>query len=197
MSRKVVVTCALTGGFDTTSKNPAVPVSPEAIANSGLDAARSGAGVLHIHVRDPLSGKPSMAVEHYQEAVERIRARSKDVVINLTSGPGARFIPSHDDPTSPAPGTTLTTPERRMSHIESLRPEICSLDVGSMNFGPHLFIHTPGRVGLEDNLYLSAGKLAPSNAALVAKAVRIIEHLGCAIASPAEARALFAIGGRR
>jgi uncharacterized protein (DUF849 family) len=290
MSRKVVVTCALTGGFETVDRNPAVPVSPEQIARSALDAAGAGAAAVHIHVRDPETAKPSMALELYQETVERIRAEDKAVLINLTSGPGGRFIPTPEEPLKPAPGTTLTTPDVRMRHIEKLRPEICSLDVGTMNFGPHVFINTPGhladmakrakaarvkpeievfdmghlelgkkligdglidapplfqlclgisfgapatpesmlamrnnlppgaiwsafgisrmqfpmvaqavllgghvRVGLEDNLYLEPGRLAPSNAALVEKAVKIIELLGAPVASPAEARQIFGL----
>jgi uncharacterized protein (DUF849 family) len=290
MSRKVVLTCALTGGFETADKNPAVPISPKQIARSALEAARAGAAAVHIHVRDPKTAKPSMALELYQETVERIRAEDKAVIINLTSGPGGRFVPTPEEPLKPAPGTTLTTPDVRMRHIEVLRPEICSLDAGSMNFGPHVFINTPVhlaemaarakaagvkpeievfdlghielgkkliadglidapalfqlclgisfgapptpetvlamrnnlppgaiwsafgisrmqfpmaaqavllgghvRVGLEDNLYVEAGKLAPSNAALVEKAVNIVELLGASVASPAEARQIFGV----
>jgi uncharacterized protein (DUF849 family) len=288
---KTVITCALTGGFDTVDKNPAVPVTPEQIARSGLDAANAGAAVIHIHVRDPKTGKPSMALELYEETVQRIRAENKQVIVNLTSGAGGRFIPGETKPLEAATGTTLTTPAIRMQHIEKLKPDICSLDCGSMNFGPHVFINTPGhladmaaramsvgtkpelevfemghiemakkliadglipgvplfqlclgisygapatpetmlamrnnlphgalwsafgigrqqfpfvaqtvlfgghvRVGLEDNLYLGKGQLAPSNAAMVAKAAAIIRLIGGDIATPSEARMIFGLG---
>ena len=96
MSRKVVITCALTGGADSVSKSPAVPVTPEQIANSAIEAANAGAAVVHIHVRDPETGKASMAQELYSEVVERIRGDGPDMVINLTTGPGARFVPGAD-----------------------------------------------------------------------------------------------------
>src|ERR1051325_4315724 len=88
MSRKTVITCALTGSFDTPSKNPAVPVTPEQIAASALDAAKAGAAVVHVHVRDPKTTKPSMELALYQEVVERIREKNADVLINLTTGAG-------------------------------------------------------------------------------------------------------------
>ncbi|WP_165795663.1 3-keto-5-aminohexanoate cleavage protein, partial [Methylobacterium frigidaeris] len=92
MSRKTVITCALTGSFDTASKNPAVPVSPQAIAQSALEAASAGAAIVHIHVRDPETGKPSMDLALYREVVERIRERNADVVLNLTTGAGGRYV---------------------------------------------------------------------------------------------------------
>ena len=146
MAAKTIVTCALTGGFDTVSKNPAVPVSPEQIAKSALDAADAGAAIVHIHVRDPRTGKPSMALELYEETVQRIRAVNRDVILNLTTGAGGRFIPGADDPRVAAVGSTLTTPAIRMRHIVKIKPEICTLDCGSMNFGPHVFVNTPAHL---------------------------------------------------
>ena len=90
MSRKTVITCALTGSFDTPSKNPAVPVTPVEIANSALEAAKAGAAVVHIHVRDPKTTKPSMELSLYREVVERIRDKNDQVVLNLTTGPRLR-----------------------------------------------------------------------------------------------------------
>jgi uncharacterized protein (DUF849 family) len=227
----------------------------------------------------------------YAEVVDRIRQSGTDVVINLTTGPGGRFAPDMADPMKPAAGTTLRTPRQRVQHVLDLRPEICSLDMGSMNMGQTVFVNTspileamatdireasvtpelevfqtghlllakrmietgyikppgmfqmclgiawaqpatpeamsymrsllpPGapwfafgislhqfpmaaqavllgghvRVGLEDNLYLERGKLAPSNAALVAKAVKIVELLGCGVATPDEARQILGLG---
>ncbi len=291
MSRKVVITCALTGSFDTPGKNPAVPVSPEQIATSALEAAKAGAAVVHIHVRDPKTTKPSMELSLYRETVERIRDKNDHVVINLTTGAGGRYAPDPADPRKPGPGTTLTTPAARVRHVEELRPEICTLDVATLNFGETVFMNTPAhlremadrakaagvkpevevfdlghielakrlvadghiaepplfqlclgipwgapatpetmiqmrdrlpknavwsafgiaraefpmavlaaelggnvRIGLEDNLYVSRGRLAPSNAALVEKAVTVLSLLDVSIATSAEAREIFGLG---
>ena len=106
MADPIIITCAVTGGGDTVSKNPAVPVTPEQIATAAIDAGKAGAAIAHIHVRDPATGQGSMDLAHYREVVERIRDSGSDILINLTTGAGARFIPGEDDPLSPAPGTT-------------------------------------------------------------------------------------------
>jgi 3-dehydrocarnitine:acetyl-CoA trimethylamine transferase len=290
MQRKVMISCAVTGSADTPGRNPAVPVTPDQIARSALDAAKAGAAIVHIHVRNPETTRPSMNPAHYREVVERIRASGSDVLINLTTGPGARFAPGVDDPLKVGPATTLKTAAERVQHIVELKPDICSLDMGSMNMGPHVFVNTPGyletmaiairdanvlpelevfeaghlllakkmietghikppgmfqiclgiswaqpatpeamtymrsllppaspwfafgislyqfpmvaqavllgghpRVGLEDNIYLEKGKLAPSNAALVEKAAKIIELLGDVVATPADARQMLGL----
>ena len=95
MQRKVMIACAVTGSADTPGKNPAVPVTPAQIAQSAIDAAKAGAAIVHVHVRDPQTTKPSMDVAHYREVVQRIRDSGTDVVINLTTGPGARCGPMH------------------------------------------------------------------------------------------------------
>src|SRR6478672_6620996 len=294
VQRKVMISCAVTGSADSVGKNPAVPVTPEQIAASAIDAAQAGAAIVHIHVRDPNTGLPSMEGAHYAEVVERIRANGTDVVINLTTGPGGRFSPSAADPMKPGPGTTLRTPRQRVQHVLDLRPEICSLDMGSMNMGANVFVNTPPileamakdireagvtpelevfetghlllarrmietghikppgmfqiclgiswgqpatpeamtymrgllpqnspwfafgislyqfpmvaqavllgghvRVGLEDNIYLGKGQLAPSNAALVEKAGRIIEELGDHVATAGDARGILGLNGAR
>jgi 3-dehydrocarnitine:acetyl-CoA trimethylamine transferase len=291
VQRKVMISCAVTGSADSAGKNPAVPVTPEQIAISAIDAAKAGAAIVHIHVRDPQTGLASMEGAHYAEVVDRIRQSGTDVVINLTTGPGGRFSPDPADPMRPGAGTTLRTPRQRVQHVLDLRPEICSLDMGSMNMGANVFVNTPPileamatdireagvtpelevfetghlllakrmietgfirppgmfqiclgiawgqpatpeamsymrnllppgapwfafgislhqfpmaaqavllggniRVGLEDNLYLERGRLAPSNAALVAKAAKIVELLGCAVATPDEARQMLGLG---
>jgi uncharacterized protein (DUF849 family) len=283
MQRKVIISCAVTGSADTPGKNPAVPVTPQQIAQSAIDAAKAGAA----HVRDPQTTRPSMDKALYREVVERIRASGVDVLINLTTGPGARFTPGADDPLKPGPATNLKLPAERVEHILELRPDICSLDMGSMNMGGYVFINTPSyleamavairdvdvlpelevfetghlllakrlietghlkkpgmfqiclgiswgqpatpeamhymrsllpaespwfafgislyqfpmvaqavllgghvRVGLEDNIYLGKGQLAPSNAALVEKAGKIIEILGDHVATAKDARAI-------
>jgi uncharacterized protein (DUF849 family) len=287
MQRKVMISCAVTGSADTPGKNPAVPITPQQIAQSSIDAAKAGAAIVHLHVRDPLTTRPSMDGALYREAVDRIRSSGVDVLINLTTGPGGRFAPGLDDPFKSSAATTLKSPAQRVEHVLALLPDICSLDMGSMNMGGHVFINSPSyleamaiairdadvlpelevfeaghlllakrlmetghikapgmfqiclgiawgqpatpeamaymrgllpkesewfafgislhqfpmvaqavllgghvRVGLEDNIYLSRGQLAPSNAALVEKAARIIELLGDTVATPAEAREL-------
>jgi uncharacterized protein (DUF849 family) len=290
MQRKVMISCAVTGSADTPGRNPAVPVTPEQIAQSAIDAAKAGAAIVHIHVRDPQTTRPSMDIALYREVVDRVRASGTDVLINLTTGPGARFVPGEEDPEKPGRGTTMKRPAERVRHVLELRPDICSLDMGSLNMGPHVFINTPAhleamaaairdagvlpelevfetghlllakrmietghikppgmfqiclgiswgqpatpeamsymrtllppsspwfafgislhqfpmaaqavllgghpRVGLEDNLYLEKGKLAPSNAALVEKAASIVEILGDSVASPADARQMLGL----
>ena len=290
MQRKVMISCAVTGSADTPARNPAVPVTPRQIAESALDAAKAGAAIVHIHVRDPKTTRPSMELALYREVVDRIRGSGSGVLINLTTGPGARFVPGSEDPEKPGPGTTLKHPGERVHHIVELKPDICSLDLGSLNMGPHVFVNTPShletmavairdagvlpelevfetghlllakrmienghikppgmfqiclgiswgqpatpeamsymrsllptaspwfafgislhqfpmaalavllgghpRVGLEDNIYLEKGKLAPSNAALVEKAVKIIEVLGDLVATPADARQMLGL----
>jgi uncharacterized protein (DUF849 family) len=294
MQRKVIISCAVTGSADSPGKNPAVPVTPEQIAHSCTDAAKAGAAIVHIHVRDPKTTKPSMDGALYREVVERIRGSGTDVLINLTTGPGARFQHDPDDPTKASADSTLRGPEDRVRHVQELRPDICSLDMGSLNMGNRVFINTPEhlqkmalaikeagvmpelevfetghlllakkfleaghvkgpgmfqiclgiawgqpatpeammymrnllpagspwfafgislhqfpmvaqtvllgghvRVGLEDNLYLGKGQLAPSNAALVEKAGRIIEQLGDSVATPNEAREILGLQSAR
>src|SRR3954464_12456350 len=109
MQRKVMISCAVTGSAETPGRNPAVPVTPEQIATSAIDAAKAGAAIVHIHVRDPKTTLPSMDGALYAEGVDRIRSSGTDVVINLTTGPGGRFAPDPTDPMKPGPGTTLRT----------------------------------------------------------------------------------------
>jgi uncharacterized protein (DUF849 family) len=291
LTRPVIITCALTGGAALSGKNKAVPVTPQEIADSAIGAARAGAAIVHIHVRDPATGQPSMRPELYRETVQRIRDSGVHVIINLTTGPGARFVPGDDDPRVGGAGTTLKPWPDRVVHVEELKPEVCSLDVGSMNFGEHVFVNTPAhlrrmaeaikatgtkpelevfdlghvrlgrrlvdeglveppplfqiclgipwgapatpetmlamrnslppgalwagfgigpmqfpmaaqavllgghvRVGLEDNLYLRRGEPAPGNAALVERAVAIVNELGEQPASVSEARSILRLG---
>lgn len=288
MRDKIVITCAVTGNLTTPDQSPHLPITPEEIADACLGAAEAGAAVAHIHVREPGSGKPSMELEYYQDVVARIRAKNRALILNITTGPGGRFVPSDDDPKIAAPGTTLIAPEARVAHIPVLKPDICTLDLNTMNSGSQVVINTPGnvrrmakiireaqvkpeielfdsgdialmidlfrdgtlkgsaltsfvlgvkygfqpspetviyarnllpadaeftafgigrstfpmvaqsvlagghaRTGLEDAVYLDRGLLAPSNAAMVDKARKIIEQLGAQIATPSEARAIF------
>jgi len=141
--RKTILTCAVTGNLTRPDQTPYLPITPEQIANECLAAAEAGAAVVHIHVRDPLTGKPSMEVDHYRDVVDRIRRERNDLVINLTTGPGGRYVPSEDDPKVYAPGTTLLPPEKRVEHIALIRPDICSLDLNTMNSGPDVVFKTP------------------------------------------------------
>ena len=296
MANKTILTCAVTGSPPTVKKNPAVPVTPAQIAAACIEAARAGAAVAHVHVRDPETGLASMRLDLYREVVDRIRSSPVDVIINLTTGPGQRFAPGEDDPRTPGPGTNLTAPAIRVQHVVALRPELCSLDVATMASGDafgstvmmntvkhlqimatairdagvkpelevfdsghvrlacHLiktgFLESPPffqfglglewgapdtpeslgflrsllpadaewaafgigprqfpvvamaaaagghvRVGLEDNLYLDRGVLAPSNTVLVERAVGIVESLGRSLATPAEARQILGLAG--
>jgi uncharacterized protein (DUF849 family) len=288
--QKVIITCAITGNLTRPEQSPFLPITPQQIADSALEAAEAGAAIAHIHVRDPETGRPSMGIELYRDVMDRIRARHPKLVINLTTGPGGRFVPSEEDPKVAGPGTTLMAPEKRVEHVEILRPEICTLDLNTMNSGGQVVINTPTnarkmahriravgvmpelelfdsgdchlardliaegvlqgpglfslvlgvkygfdassetmlygrsllppgaiwtgfgigraefpmvaqaylfgghvRVGMEDNLYLSRGVLAKTNAELVAHAANILKSLGASIATPADARAMLGL----
>lgn len=144
--RPTLLTCAVTGNLTKPEQTPYLPVTPAQIADECLAAAEAGAAVVHIHVRDPVTGKPSMDVDHYRDVVDRIRRRHRSLVINLTTGPGGRYVPSEDDPKIYAAGTTLLPPEKRVEHIALIRPDICSLDLNTMNSGPDVVINTPRNV---------------------------------------------------
>lgn len=146
MRSHVIVTCAVTGGDDTAGKFPSVPVTPAQIAQAAVDACDAGAAIAHIHVRDPATGKPSMDIALYREVVERIRDSGSPVLINLTTGPGARFVPSDTQANTAAEGSNLRPPADRVRHITALRPDICSLDMGSLNFGRGTLINVPRHV---------------------------------------------------
>ena len=146
MNNEVIVTCAVTGAGDTLGKHPEVPVTPEQISNAAIAAAKAGASVAHIHVRDPETGLGSRDVNLFKEVVERIRDSETDVVINLTAGMGGDWVPSDENPSMPGPGTDMIGPEERLAHVKEIQPEICSLDCGTMNFGNgnEIYISPPG-----------------------------------------------------
>ncbi|PQZ97099.1 NADPH:quinone reductase [Arthrobacter sp. MYb224] len=145
MNRKIILTCALTGAGDTTAKSEFVPVTPEEIAKDAIAAARAGASVVHIHVRDLQTKLSSRKVEYYREVVERVRASEVDPVINLTAGMGGDLVLDPQNPTAQLPGTDLVSGLERLPHVEQLLPEICTLDCGSLNFGDgsNLYVSTP------------------------------------------------------
>lgn len=145
MTQPVIVSCALTGAGDTTSSSRYVPITPEQIAREALAVRQAGAAIAHIHVRDPHTGKPSRDIALYRDVVSRIRDAGSDVLINLTTGVGARFVPGDDDPNRNAmPG--MVQPEERMAHVLELRPDICSLNIATMNFGTYAFVNIPDHV---------------------------------------------------
>jgi len=156
---KTIITCAVTGSLTKPDQSPYIPITPEQIANAAIDAAKAGAAVAHIHVRDPETGNPSMAFELYREVVERIRESDSDLVINLTTGPGGRFVPSDDDPKVPAPTTNLLPPEPRVEHVVKLKPEICTLDLNNMWFGDGVVMNTPKTAAAMAKLIYEAGVL--------------------------------------
>jgi uncharacterized protein (DUF849 family) len=281
----------VTGGTPLGDDITTVPVTPQEIAASAIDAAKAGASVVHLHVRDLKTRRGSMDLGYYREVVARIRDSGVDVLINLTTGPGAQFYLSRDDPAVAGPGTRMRTALERVQHVVELKPDICSLDFNTMWFMNFAFINSPEmitemagmiraagvmpelevfdtgdihlarrlldtgvlaapgffqivlgtrygaaasvetmlymrsllppgakwaafgisrhsfpmlaqafllgghvRVGLEDNLYLEKGVPAPNNAALVRKAVQILDALGGAPATPSEARELLGLG---
>jgi uncharacterized protein (DUF849 family) len=161
MNPKVIITCAITGAGDTVGKHPAIPVTPEQIATSALEAARAGAAVVHCHVRDPKTGKSSRAVSLYREVVERIRAENKQVVINLTAGMGSDL--EVGDGEHPLPiikeRSDLVGPVERLLHVAELRPDICTLDCGSLNYGDgnFLLVQTPTQLRAQAKLIQSYG----------------------------------------
>src|SRR6201998_2686706 len=104
--QKVIITCAITGTLPGPEQSPFLPITPQQIADSALEAAEAGAAIAHIHVRDPETGRPSMSIDLYRDGVRRIRARNPKMIINLTTGPGGRFVPSDEDPKIAGPGTT-------------------------------------------------------------------------------------------
>lgn len=288
-AKKTILSVAVTGNLTTLQQHPGLPCTPEQIATAALESAKAGAAIAHIHVRHP-DGRPSMEISHYRETVDRIRQKNSDLIINLTTGPGGRFVPSKDDPRVAGPGSTLVHPLKRVEHIVELKPEIATLDLNTMWSGsaavlnppenvtimaneiqkagskPELevfdsgdiqlakvlldqgvlkrpplfqivmgvrygFISTPQtlmyaqsllpndamwaafaigrwefpmlatawhlgghvRVGMEDNVYISKGKLTPNNAALCEKAVRILDDMGAELATAKEARAILGL----
>lgn len=145
VNRSVILTCALTGAGDTADKSQHVPVTPQEIADSGIAAARAGASIIHIHVRDPQTKQGSRDTELYAEVARLIRASDVDPVINMTAGMGGDLIIDPENPTTQLEGTDLVNQNERLKHVEALRPEVCTLDCGTLNFGEgsNTYISTP------------------------------------------------------
>ena len=152
MNRDAFITCAVTGSGDTTGKSDKVPITPAEIATAAIDAAKAGAAIVHCHVRNPETGAPSRDTKLFREVTDRIRDADIDVVLNLTAGMGGDLVlggvetplpPSND-------GTDMAGATERMRHIAECRPEICTLDCGTMNFGHGDYIMTNSPVMLRE-----------------------------------------------
>jgi uncharacterized protein (DUF849 family) len=149
VNTEVFITCAVTGAGDTTRASDRVPVTPPEIAEAAIEAARAGAAVVHIHVRDAETGHGARDPALYREVVERVRGSDVDAVINLTAGMGGDLVLGGEDAPLPVDesGTDMIGAAERLAHVEELRPEICTLDCGSMNFaagGDYVMVNTPG-----------------------------------------------------
>ena len=149
MNADVFITCAVTGAGATADKSELVPVLPQDIADAAVEAGRSGAAIVHIHVRDPATGKGARDPALYREVVERIRSSDVDVVLNLSAGMGGDLVLGGDEAPLPLDpdGTDMAGAAERLTHVEELMPEICTLDCGSMNFaagGDYVLVNTPG-----------------------------------------------------
>ena len=143
MTNDVIITCAVTGAGDTTSRSNLVPITPHQVADAAIEAARAGAAVVHVHVRDPETGAGSRDPALFREAVDMIRDSGVDMIINLTAGMGGDWVPSEEDPSLPGPGSDMIGPEARLAHVIDCKPDICSLDCGTMNFaGDYAYINT-------------------------------------------------------
>jgi 3-keto-5-aminohexanoate cleavage enzyme len=125
VNEKIIITCAVTGSFPTKEMNPAVPYSPKEIINASYEAYKAGASVVHIHVRDPQTGEPTFKIDLFREVLEGIREKS-NIVVNLTTS-----------------GLRLQGPEAGEERLKtvSLKPDMCSFDIGSMNFGERVAIN--------------------------------------------------------
>ncbi len=147
MNQDVFITCAVTGSGGTQDRSPHVPRSPEQIAESAIAAAKAGAAVVHCHVRDPETGIPSRDPALYREVTERIRDSDTDVVLNLTAGMGGDLVfDGTESMGRMSDRSDMAGAEERVAHVVECRPEICTLDCGTMNFAEadYVMVNTPG-----------------------------------------------------
>ncbi len=160
MNTEVFITCAVTGSGATQDRSPHVPRAPKDIADAAIAAAKAGAAVVHCHVRDPETGAPSRELAYYREVTDRIRAAETDVVLNLTAGMGGDMV--FGPPDAPLPlgaGTDMIAAAERVEHIRQCRPEICTLDCGTMNFAEadYVMTNTPGMLQAMGGLMTGIG----------------------------------------
>ncbi|APG14916.1 NADPH:quinone reductase [Bradyrhizobium japonicum] len=141
MSQKVIVTCAVTGGGGAVlAKHPGIPKTPSQIVDAALEAAKAGAAIVHIHVRDPDTGAPSNRFDLYEQVVKKLRDASTDVIINLTCGMDAELVLDSVEPIKIGEATTLKSSRARCLHAIRLRPEIATLDCATMAFVDRIFV---------------------------------------------------------
>ena len=160
LNREVFITCAVTGSGSTQDRSQFVPRSPKDIANSAINAAKAGAAIVHCHVRDPETGKPSRNLAYYREVTDRIRDSDVDVVLNLTAGMGGDIVFGGTEcPLPVAEGTDMIGAEERVAHIVECLPEICTLDCGTMNFAEadYVMTNTPGMLQAMGSIMTEAG----------------------------------------
>ena len=143
MSKKTILTCAVTGGAPYNKKHPSMPVTPKQIADACIEAASAGASIVHIHVRDPETGEGNRDRAHFREVVDRVRQTGTDIVLNLTCGMGAYFLPDPENEGLMLPGSDVVGVDERVAHIEELLPEIATLDIVTNNQveGPTEYIY--------------------------------------------------------
>ena len=161
MNREVFITCAVTGSGSTQDRSPHVPRSPKEIAESAIGAAKAGAAIVHCHVRDPETGAPARKLEYYREVVRRIRDADVDAVVNLTAGMGGDLVagPSNRPLPLDENGTDLAGAEERVEHILTCRPEIGTLDCGTMNFAEadYVMLNTTSMLAAMGRMITEAG----------------------------------------
>jgi uncharacterized protein (DUF849 family) len=148
MNWEAFITCALTGAGETVARSDRVPITPPQIADAALEAARAGAAVVHVHVRDPATGKGARDPRLFREVVDRIRSSGQDVVINTTAGMGGDLVLGGDETPLPpdSSATDMAGASERLAHVEDLLPDICTLDCGTMNFaagGDYVMVNAP------------------------------------------------------
>ena len=157
MNNEVIITCCLTGSGDSALKSDKVPVTPEEIAASAVKAAQAGATVAHVHVRNPQTKQWSRDVELYKETAKLIRECGVDMVLNITAGMGADFIPDPENPMVGGPGSDMITPYERVRHILEIKPEVSTLDCGSMNYAGSAYIATMDMLRETSKYIMDAG----------------------------------------
>ncbi len=160
MNKEVFITAAITGSGSTQDRSPHVPRSPKQIADSAIAAAKAGAAVVHCHVRDPETGAPSRKLEYYREVTDRVRDSEVDMVLNLTAGMGGDIVfGGVENPLPAAAGTDMVGASERMAHVLECRPEICTLDCGTMNFAEadYVMTNTPGMLRAMGAMMTEAG----------------------------------------
>ncbi len=160
INKNVFITCAVTGSGSTQDRSPHVPRSPKQIADSAIAAAKTGAAIVHCHVRDPESGASSRDPKLYRELTERVRDSSTDVILNLTAGMGGDLYFGPASAPLPLQSTTdMVSAEERMEPILDCLPEICTLDCGTMNFAEadYVMTNTPGMLRAMGKMMTDSG----------------------------------------